>query len=169
MNTLIEDLMEYSRIDTSEHQAEDIPMEQLLQVVTNALREQINEKKASIEVHSPLPTIRGNWTRVSQLFQNLISNAIKFVREGAAPIVEISALEDDGKWTFSVRDNGIGIAPEYQQDIFQLFRRLHSKRYYPGSGIGLSLCKRVVEQHGGKIWVESQPAQGSTFYFTIPK
>ncbi|MCB0566881.1 MAG: PAS domain-containing protein [Phaeodactylibacter sp.] len=169
MNTLIEDLLEYSRFNNSEHQTEEIPVEQLLQAVTNDLNGLIVERQAAIHICTPLPTIRGNWTKISQVFQNLISNAIKFRKDGELPLVDIYSFEDEKKWAFAIKDNGIGINPEYQQHIFLLFRRLHSRRFYPGSGIGLSLCKRVVEQHGGKIWVESQPGQGATFYFTLPK
>lgn len=169
MNTLIEDLLEYSRINNSQHEIEEIPVEQLLQAVVNALSGLIAEREATILICTPLPVIRGNWTKINQLFQNLISNAIKFGWESTPPLVEIFAHEDKDHWIFAIRDNGIGIEPEYQPQIFLLFRRLHSRRYYPGSGIGLSLCKRVVEQHGGKIWVESQPGQGSTFYFNLPK
>ena len=169
MNTLIEDLLEYSRFNNSEHQTEEIPVEQLLQAVTSDLNGLITEWQASINICTPLPTIRGNWTKISQLFQNLISNAIKFRKKGELPMIEIYSFDDLKKWAFAIKDNGIGINPDYQQQIFLLFRRLHSRRFYPGSGIGLSLCKRVVEQHGGTIWVESQPGEGSTFYFTIPK
>ncbi|MCB0584122.1 MAG: PAS domain-containing protein [Phaeodactylibacter sp.] len=169
MNTLIEDLLEYSRFNSSKHPVEDIPVEQLLHAVTNALSGLITERRASVNICTPLPTIRGNWTKINQLFQNLISNAIKFVEKEKKPVIDIIAQEGLDNWKFAIRDNGIGIKEEYQEQIFLLFRRLHSRRFYPGSGIGLSLCKRVVEQHGGRIWVSSHPGQGSTFYFTIPK
>ncbi|MCB0550200.1 MAG: PAS domain-containing protein [Phaeodactylibacter sp.] len=169
MNTLIEDLLEYSRFNNSQHQSEEIPLEQLVQAVTNALDGLITERQAVINLCTPMPNIQGNWTKISQLFQNLISNAIKFCDKDTIPLVELFAFEKKGMWAFAIRDNGIGIKPEYQQQIFLLFRRLHSRRHYPGSGIGLALCKRVVEQHGGEIWVESQPEKGSTFYFTLPK
>lgn len=169
MNTLIEDLLEYSRFNNSEHETEDIPLEQLLQAVANALDGLISEQRAVVNICTPMPTIRGNWTKISQLFQNLISNAVKFHPEGETPVVDVYSFEQENRWTFAIRDHGIGIKPEFLQQIFQLFRRLHSRRQYPGSGIGLSLCKRVVEQHGGRIWAESQPGRGATFYFTIPK
>lgn len=169
MNTLIEGLLEYSRFNNSEHEVEEIPVEQLLQAVANGLDGLIAERQAVLYICNPMPVICGNWTKISQLFQNLISNAIKFGAREKTPIVEVFAIEELAIRTFAIRDNGIGIKPEYQKQIFQLFRRLHSRRQYPGSGIGLALCKRVVEQHGGRIWVESEPGKGSTFYFTLPK
>lgn len=169
MNVLIEDLLEYSRFDFSQHETELIPLEQLLMAVSITLDKLIAERNASITICTPLPVVRGNWTKISQAFQNLLSNAIKFSRPDEAPLIEISAREKEQEWEFAIKDNGIGISPEYHEQIFLLFRRLHSKKHFPGSGIGLSLCKRVIEQHGGKIWVDSQPGKGSVFYFTLPK
>ena len=103
-----------------------------------------------------------------QLFQNLIGNAIKFTREGDHPRVHVSARKGDRTWIFSVRDNGIGIEPEYLDRIFQIFHRLHEVGKYPGTGIGLAVCKKIVERHGGQIWVESEPGKGTSFFFTLP-
>jgi light-regulated signal transduction histidine kinase (bacteriophytochrome) len=109
----------------------------------------------------------GDQGQLVQLFQNLIGNGIKY--HGArAPRVHVSALRNDGAWVFSVSDNGIGIEPEQHHRIFEIFRRLHTQREYPGTGIGLAVCRRIVERHGGSIWVESEPGEGSTFRFTIP-
>jgi light-regulated signal transduction histidine kinase (bacteriophytochrome) len=107
-------------------------------------------------------------TQITQLFQNLIGNAIKF-RGEQPPQIHVGVNREPERWIFSVRDNGIGIEPQYFERIFQLFQRLHTRKHYPGTGIGLAICKRIVERHGGTIWVESQPGQGSTFFFSIPE
>jgi len=117
--------------------------------------------------HDPLPEVMADPIQLSQLLQNLISNAIKFRRE-EKPSIHISALRKEKEWVFSVSDNGIGIPAEYSEGIFEIFQRLHNKKEYPGTGIGLATCKKIVERHGGHIWVESEPGEGSTFYFTIP-
>jgi signal transduction histidine kinase len=132
--------------------------------VTN-LAAAVEESQAEVR-YEGLPTITADPTQMVQLFQNLISNAIKF-RAETAPRIQIEAESRGREWLFSVRDNGIGIEPEDRESIFTLFKRLHSD--YSGTGIGLSICQRIVERHGGKIWVDSIPAKGSIFYFTIPQ
>ncbi|MCB0568842.1 MAG: PAS domain-containing protein [Phaeodactylibacter sp.] len=169
MHALIEDLLEYSRFNTSEHASEIIDLEALLQTVINSLHGLIVDNQASIEARTALPMIHGNRTKISQLFQNLISNAIKFRNPGVPPLVQISVEDKHEEWLFKISDNGIGIDMEFHNQIFLLFRRLHSKKYYPGSGIGLALCKRIVEQLGGRIWVESQSGKGASFFFTLPQ
>jgi light-regulated signal transduction histidine kinase (bacteriophytochrome) len=114
-----------------------------------------------------MPVIRGHPTEIKQLFQNLIVNAIKFRREGVSPVIKIKPEKKPGFWQFSVSDNGIGIDEKHKDRIFIIFQRLHTRDEYEGSGIGLSHCKKIAELHGGKIWVESVPGEGSTFYFTI--
>jgi two-component system, chemotaxis family, sensor kinase Cph1 len=130
------------------------------------LAKEIQESMTDFKI-GHLPTIRADETSMIQLFQNLISNALKY-HSGDKPRIEIDAAKNGNEWLFSVQDNGIGIAPEKVKAIFEPFQRLHSKSDYPGTGIGLAICKRIVEQHRGKIWAESQPGKGSTFFFTIP-
>jgi len=120
-----------------------------------------------VVTHDPLPTVIADDTQMCQLFQNLISNAIKF-RNEKPPFIHVSAERREREWVFSVRDNGIGIDRDYKDRIFAIFQRLHSIGDYPGTGIGLAVCKRIIGRHGGRIWLESQPGEGSTFYFSIP-
>ena len=117
--------------------------------------------------HGELPTVWADRTQVTQIFQNLIGNAIKF-RGKDAPVIRVEAEHKDHRWQFSVSDNGIGIAPEYAENIFVVFQRLHARTEYPGNGIGLAICKKIVERNGGKIWVESEPGSGCSFKFTLP-
>ncbi|HAX49891.1 MAG TPA: hypothetical protein DCX92_12990, partial [Bacteroidetes bacterium] len=115
-----------------------------------------------------LPTVRANQMQINQLFQNLISNAIKFRKPDVDPVVNISAKHAGDEWLFTVSDNGIGIDKEFSDKIFVIFQRLHNSSEYPGTGIGLAICKKIIEKLGGHLWVESEPGQGSTFTFTIP-
>jgi len=132
----------------------------------NNLSIKIKEKNALI-TNDELPTIFADGGQMVQLFQNLIGNALKFCK--TSPIIHISADEEKDHYLFSVKDNGIGIEPQYFDKIFQIFQRLHTKEEYGGTGIGLAICRRIVERHGGKIWVESKPGEGTTFRFTIRK
>jgi signal transduction histidine kinase len=166
MQSLINGLLEYSRIDTRGKPPERTDSSKSLADAILSLQASIEESGAKI-THDNLPTVDIDPVQLSQLFQNLISNAIKF-RSDAPLEIHISAEPQDNAWRFAVRDNGIGIEPQYAERIFMIFQRLHTRKKYAGTGIGLSLCKKIVERHGGKIWAESEPGKGSTFYFTVP-
>jgi light-regulated signal transduction histidine kinase (bacteriophytochrome) len=166
MKALINDLLAYSRVKTGEQNFAPFESRKALEQAITNLQMQITETGAEITCDS-LPSIVGNEAQFVQLFQNLLSNSIKF--HGAeAPKIKISAEQNDNVWKFSIRDNGIGIEPQYVDRIFVIFQRLHTKDRYPGTGIGLAICKKVVEHHGGRIWAESTPGDGTTFWFTIP-
>lgn len=168
MQKLIQDLLAYSRVGRELHFA-PVDCTRLVSDVCDNLKLAIQDAHATVET-TPLPTVEGDPTMLAQLFQNLIANALKFHGE-APPHVRIDALHlpDEHQWRLSVQDNGIGIDPEAFDRIFVIFQRLHTRRKYPGSGIGLSICKKIVELHGGRIWVESAPDHGSTFLFTLPE
>lgn len=165
MRTLINDLLEYSRIGNNK-EVEEVNTSQLLQEVQTDLQVALSEAGATIKAES-LPTIAAHRTAIKQLFQNLIANGIKFRKKDTAPHIDIRATKNEGSWKFSFTDNGIGIAEHHQKRIFDIFQRLHSRKEYEGSGIGLAHCRKIVELHRGEIWVESVPGQGSTFHFTI--
>lgn len=171
MQELINDLLAYSRVGTQGRAFEATDCEAALQRVLRNLEVSIRESGATI-THDPLPTVVGDPIQIQQLFQNLIANGIKF-RRAEAPQVHVGAEprvgEQGGEWLFSVRDNGIGIAPKYGERIFQIFQRLHNRRKYSGTGIGLAICKKIVERHGGRIWLDEQPGVGAAFHFTIPQ
>lgn len=166
MQSLINDLLEFSRVTTKAGEIEPASSEAILKTVLSDLDLVIKEKGASVS-YDPLPEIIADSTQIAQIFQNLISNAIKF-RSEEPPQIHISAKQEKDYWLFSVKDNGIGIDPKYSERIFEVFKRLHKREEYPGTGIGLSICKKIVERHGGRIWVESEPGKGSTFCFTLP-
>jgi PAS domain S-box-containing protein len=165
MRNLINDLLLYSRAGTRGKDFEVVDGEEVLSASLANLRLAIEESGATIS-HDPLPTILADARQLGQVFQNLISNAIKF-RSEKPPEIHISAEQTGDKWRFSVRDNGLGVAPEFFDRIFVIFQRLHTKEEYPGTGIGLAVSKRIVERHGGQMWLESQPEEGTTFYFTL--
>jgi PAS domain S-box-containing protein len=167
MQRLINDLLEFSRLSTRGKPLERTDVAELLGNVRVNLSVAIEETGALV-TNDPLPVVAADAGQLGQLLQNLVGNGIKF-RNGGNPQVHVRAVENEQHWEFSVRDNGIGIEQQYFDRIFVIFQRLHTKGDYPGTGIGLALCKRIVERHGGKIWVESRPDEGSTFFFTIPK
>jgi PAS domain S-box-containing protein len=170
MSRLITDLLDYSRINTRGKRPEPIALDTVLQRARENLAVSIRESGAEIVAGppTPLPAIRGDPTQLVQLFQNLLGNALKFRSPQRPQRVCIQAEKTDDKWRISVADQGIGIDPQYAEKIFLIFQRLHSRAEYPGTGIGLALCKRIVERHGGKIWVEGRPGKGATFFFTLP-
>ena len=167
MQELIKDLLEYSRVGTKSREFKPTDCSLILNKAISNLQAAIEESGAKV-THTGLPTVIADAMQLSSLFQNLIGNAIKFCGS-EAPKVHISAKRKGNEWLFSVRDNGIGIAPEFADKIFAVFQRLHTTEEYPGTGIGLAICKKIAERHGGRIWVESEPGKGSTFYFTIPE
>jgi signal transduction histidine kinase len=166
MHELIRDLLAYSRVGTLGGPFVPVDCERVFGQVLDNLKVAIRESEATVTC-DPLPAVMADPIQLGQLFQNLIGNAIKF-RGQRSPEIHVSATRHDGDWLISVRDNGIGIEAQYAERIFVIFQRLHTREEYPGTGIGLAVCKRIVERHGGRIWVESQPGQGATFSFTIP-
>ena len=166
MQSLVNDLLMFSRVGRRQDAPRDIDCNLILQSVVANLQAVLQESGAQISYHD-LPVLLADRSELVQLFQNLVGNAIKF-RRTEPPEVRITAKKKKKEWLFSVEDNGIGIAPQHVEDVFAIFKRLHTREEYPGSGIGLAICKKIVERNQGHIWVESQPGQGSTFRFTWP-
>ncbi len=166
MESLISNLLEYSRVGRGEKRLENVDTGALLQKVLSDLEPLIEESGAKIH-RDAMPELRADPLQMRQLFQNLVGNALKF-RGKRALKLDIGARRQGDSWAFFVKDNGIGIDRAHHQRIFSIFQRLHRRDEYPGTGIGLAICKKVVENHGGRIWVESEPGRGSTFYFTLP-
>jgi light-regulated signal transduction histidine kinase (bacteriophytochrome) len=164
MQQLLHDLLVYSRAGNNSKPIVLVETNHVVNRATANLWSAIEESQAQ----GPLPTVPGDEVQLVQLFQNLLANALKF-RDSRPPEIRVSAQEQEGQWLFAVRDNGIGIAPDHQARIFLIFQRLHHRSEYPGTGIGLAICKKIVERHGGLIWVDSEPGQGATFYFTLPQ
>jgi light-regulated signal transduction histidine kinase (bacteriophytochrome) len=167
MQTLINDLLAYSRISTHAQVFASTNCDMVLREALANLMVAIAESGAVV-THDPLPTVSGDATQLTQLFQNLVGNALKFRGERPSRI-HIGAARENGDWRFSVVDNGIGMEPQYFERVFLVFQRLHTRKQYQGTGIGLAICKKVVERHGGRIWAESQLGEGATFCFTVPE
>ncbi|MGE5489691.1 MAG: sensor histidine kinase, partial [Actinomycetota bacterium] len=167
MQILVDDLLHYSRLTRVDQTHQEVDMETVLDGVLADLQLFIKESGARIEA-SPLPVIQGDTSQLRALLQNLVSNAVKYRAPDRSPEVHIGASVQAEEATFWVRDNGIGIDPRYFEKIFVIFQRLHTRTEYPGTGIGLAICKKIVDNHGGRIWVESSPGQGATFFFTLP-
>ncbi len=168
MQALIGGLLEFSRVGRIDEPFGPVDTGSALDQALLNLRSAIEESHAAV-TRGPLPTVTGNPARLGQVLQNLVGNAIKFRRPGEAPAIHVSALPRRHDWLFEVKDNGIGIDPQFLDRIFVIFQRLHTRAEYPGTGIGLSICKKVIERHGGRIWVESHIGAGSTFQFTLPR
>jgi len=166
MERLISDLLAYSRVGTRGEIFSPADLDAILNEAMRNLQNSIGSTGAKI-TRGAMPALAVDATQMMQVFQNLIGNAIKF-RGERPPEIHVGAEKQPGRWVFSVRDNGIGIEPQYFERIFQIFQRLHTRRHYSGTGIGLAICKRIVERHDGAIWVESEPGQGSTFFFSLP-
>jgi light-regulated signal transduction histidine kinase (bacteriophytochrome) len=172
MQNLINDLLQYSRVGTRGKPLEPTNTNRVLDDVMRSIRPVIEESGAEIH-RDELPQVMADSSQLGQVFQNLITNALKFRGEGT-PEITIGAQHHTGEeghapeWVFHVRDNGIGIAPEYSERIFVMFQRLHTRAEYPGTGIGLAICKKIIERHGGRIWLESEVGQGTTFFFSLP-
>ncbi len=165
---LIEGILNYSKIDSSESLHEDVDINHILEDINRNLSTDDTHSSHKLSFES-MPIMHGNKTQIHQLFQNLIGNGLKYQEENSAPHVMVNVNDKEGFWEFSIADNGIGIEESKFEKIFDVFQRLHGKSQYKGTGIGLSICKKIVENHGGKIWVESEKGIGTTFYFTIPK
>jgi len=167
MQQLIDDLTAYSRVDSRAKPPEEVDAGRVVDEVLAGLKTSMDETGAVV-TRNQLPTLVFEPAHLRQLLQNLISNAIKY-RGGRTPRIHVSARGEGDAWVLSVRDNGIGIKPQFHQRIFEIFKRLHSRADYPGTGMGLAICRKIIERGGGRIWVESEPGVGSTFYFSVPK
>jgi light-regulated signal transduction histidine kinase (bacteriophytochrome) len=167
MQQLIDDLLSYSRVGSKARELVPVDAAKPLAEALANLKARIEENTAVLTV-GRLPVVRADERQLAQLFQNLVGNALKF-HGGRTPKICIDAHRDGGQWVFSVKDEGIGIDPEHYERIFMIFQRLHTREEYPGTGIGLAICKKIVERHGGRIWVESEEQRGSTFFFTLPE
>lgn len=168
MHQLVQHILQYAQADQPANNFSQTPLHDIIQQVLSSLDSTIHHKKAAI-TYDDLPIIYGDGIRLGQLFQNLISNSLKFTRRDIPPQVDITAAPHDvGTWLVTVKDNGIGIPQAHWQSVFDNFQRLHSADQYPGNGIGLATCKKIVEHHGGRIWIESQVGAGTTFYLVLP-
>ena len=167
MSTLIQDLLEYARAATEEERPTSVSLDEDLEAALTHLTQAVEESGATI-THDPMPTIEVDRGQMVRLFQNLVGNALKYRKPDEAPKIHISAEQASHDWMITIQDNGIGFDPQYASSIFTPFKRLHQSAEYPGTGVGLAICRRIVEAHGGRIWAESQPGVGATFKFTLP-
>ncbi|HML06448.1 MAG TPA: ATP-binding protein [Methanobacterium sp.] len=170
MKEMIHDLLEYSRISTTQEEFKPLNLNELVENVLNDLKLTIRENNAEI-THEKLPMVLGDYDKISRVFLNFITNAIKFKKDNESPKIHISAVNDEksDEYVISITDNGIGMDEEYLDRIFVIFQRLHTREKYEGSGIGLAITKKIIEMHGGKVWVKSEPGVGTTFFFTLQR
>lgn len=167
MEGLIYDLLRFSRaVHSDQLPIGTADLSAALNEAMSVLKNRIEESGCVI-IAEPLPTVRGEVSQMAHVFQNILSNALKYCREGIAPAIQISAQREGDCWVIAIRDQGIGFEPRYAERIFGLFKRLY-KEEYPGTGLGLAICKRIVERYGGRIWAEGRPGEGATFYFSLP-
>jgi light-regulated signal transduction histidine kinase (bacteriophytochrome) len=167
MSDLVRDLLEYARAATEEERPSSVALDEDLEAALTHLTQAVEESGASV-THDPMPTIQVDRGQMVRLFQNLIGNALKYRKPNQPPKIHVSAEQTGREWVITIEDNGIGFDPEYASTIFMPFKRLHQVAEYPGSGVGLAICKRIVEAHGGRIWAESKPGEGASFRFTLP-
>ncbi len=167
MQTLINDLLNYSRIQTKAQSLSEVDCNAIVASCLKSLDASIAESGAEVEVNV-LPIVVGDGPQLTQLFQNLLGNALKFRAAGERPLVNVSATLQGLFWHFTITDNGIGISPEFAERVFRVFQRLHTRSTYEGTGIGLAICQSIVDRHGGRIWVESKHGEGAVFHFTLP-
>jgi PAS domain S-box-containing protein len=167
MNALVQDLLLYARVQTEVDRPFSYSLNQDLETALSQLKGLIDETRAIVS-HDPLPVVKADQGQMVRLFQNLVGNALKYRKPGVVPTIHISSEQQADRWVIGVIDNGIGFDPKFAKEIFQPFKRLHGQREYPGSGVGLAICRRIVEGHGGEIWAESQPGEGATFHFSLP-
>ena len=167
MSVLVRDLLAYARIATEEERPSSIALDEDLEAALTHLGQAIQESEASI-THDPMPTLPVDRGQMVRLFQNLIGNAVKYRKPNEPPKIHVSAEQNETEWVIAIRDNGIGFDPQFASAIFTPFKRLHSSDEYPGTGVGLAICRRIVQSQGGRIWAESQPGEGATIYFTLP-
>ena len=167
MSDLVRDLLEYARAATEEERPSSVALDEDLEAALTHLTQAVEESGASV-THDPMPTLQVDRGQMVRLFQNLIGNALKYRKPNQQPKIHVSAEQTGREWVIAIQDNGIGFDPQYAGSIFMPFKRLHQLGDYPGSGVGLAICKRIVEAHGGRIWAESMPGEGATFRFTLP-
>ena len=167
MSTLVTDLLAYARLTTERERPSSIALDEDLEAALTHLEQAITESGGTV-THDAMPTVQADRGQMVRLFQNLVANAVKYRKPNEPPMVHISAEQKGDEWVISIRDNGIGFDPQYATTIFGPFKRLHTAQEYPGTGVGLAICRRIVQGFGGRIWAESKPGEGATFFFTLP-